>query len=901
MAKGRKPKKAAKPRQKKALATAPPVRAGESVLEQLLSRVRSDPHAVEPALGLGEYYFRNNGHNEILNAVSHLEESYPFDNEKHRQLYDRLVVFGYLYQHRLIEAESFLARGLEQSPQALDFHYAAAYKHAALREHDSTLAACERYLQLFDRAVTEPHGTHFTATGGHRSQLLNFMATAYRESGQRDQALEAYEQSINADPGNHLPYLNLANLFIRQRQWSKAKEKIDRGLRQCRQVQELRVLLETSHRKATISACMIVKDEEEVLDRCLQSIRDWVDEIIVVDTGSTDRTVDIARTYGANVYHQPWEGDFSKHRNYSLEQATCDWIFVIDADEEVYREDIPAIQQVLHEGSHKLVSVNIINVYADDEASSTFLPSDRFFKRELNLHYEGIVHNQLRVHGDVRALRTGIRIKHYGYGLSPERMRQKKARTVALLEEQLAQNPDDAFARFNLAQQLRSGEEGFPKENATAIIEHAGRAVDLTDPANNREKHIHLMSLDQLAWTYFYLEEYQKATKYCRRAIELKPDYLDPLLLAGHISCRLERYDEAIQNYRKYLDVQAAYDPAREQVNIIFFHVESAATAHCALAMINQLRGNIPEAKRQYQETLALNPGYQEANLNLGQILLAEDRPEEAEHCFLRQLERSDQSAAAVQGLAAIYLQRGQKDKAERYLKLALELEPDDAVTLIKLGRLQIQSGCSEEAACFLEKAAAMGGVDAARQKDLADAFYSLGRYDRAASIYLGLVNEGRADAEVYNDLGNCYYKQDDLTAAESAYVKALDGSRPFYAAYRNLGLTRARLEKHAEAVWALERFVEAEPGEHRFLQIIGDLYTKLGDFESALTWYEKYLTLHPQDLTALFGLSESYLLMGHRDSALMGYRRILQIDPAFEPAQQRILQLADRAARITV
>ena len=77
---------------------------------------------------------------------------------------------------------------------------------------------------------------------------------------------------------------------------------------------------------ASISLCMIVKNEEENLPRCLDSVRDVVDEIVIVDTGSTDRTVEIAESYGAKVFYHPWEGSFSKARNYSLKYATCDWI-----------------------------------------------------------------------------------------------------------------------------------------------------------------------------------------------------------------------------------------------------------------------------------------------------------------------------------------------------------------------------------------------------------------------------------------------------------------------------------------------------------------------------------------------------------------------------------------------
>lgn len=100
-----------------------------------------------------------------------------------------------------------------------------------------------------------------------------------------------------------------------------------------------------------ISVCMIVRNEETLLPRCLQSIQGIADEIIVVDTGSTDRTIEIGRRFGAKVYHHPWENDFSKHRNQSLSYATMDWVLVLDADEEFFSEDAAVMRQVLHQSS----------------------------------------------------------------------------------------------------------------------------------------------------------------------------------------------------------------------------------------------------------------------------------------------------------------------------------------------------------------------------------------------------------------------------------------------------------------------------------------------------------------------------------------------------------------------
>jgi hypothetical protein len=97
----------------------------------------------------------------------------------------------------------------------------------------------------------------------------------------------------------------------------------------------------------TVSLCMIVKDEEAMLPRCLAAVTDHVDELIVVDTGSTDRTIEIAESFGARVLHHTWDGDFAAARNVGLDAATSDWLMYLDADEVLVEGDGPRLRELL--------------------------------------------------------------------------------------------------------------------------------------------------------------------------------------------------------------------------------------------------------------------------------------------------------------------------------------------------------------------------------------------------------------------------------------------------------------------------------------------------------------------------------------------------------------------------
>ncbi|MDO8141100.1 MAG: glycosyltransferase family 2 protein, partial [Candidatus Brocadiales bacterium] len=198
-----------------------------------------------------------------------------------------------------------------------------------------------------------------------------------------------------------------------------------------------------------ISACMIVKNEEEFLPNCLNSIKDVVDEIIIVDTGSTDNTVTIAKEFKAKVYHHPWNDSFSEARNHCLNHASGDWILQIDADEELEQADIPKLRLAISDNRYNGIIIAIQSIIKD--GMHTFY-HPRIFRRGKGF-YKDIIHEQTIIEGE--RLPTEIRLYHYGYNLDEKKMRIKWQRTTHLLKKQIAQNKHDSFAWFNLVRNYR--------------------------------------------------------------------------------------------------------------------------------------------------------------------------------------------------------------------------------------------------------------------------------------------------------------------------------------------------------------------------------------------------------------------------------------------------------------
>ena len=200
-----------------------------------------------------------------------------------------------------------------------------------------------------------------------------------------------------------------------------------------------------------LSICMIVRDEEESLPRCLESIKDIADEIIVVDTGSKDKTKEIALKYGAKIYDHPWEDNFSLHRNQALSYATKKFVLQIDADEEFFLIDKPEkLKKFLKKLPESYSAMMLLMKDMADGKEVMRFNSARLFRRG-TVHYENRVHNQAITTGKA-GFYEGAYFQHYGYDLTPEKKEAKKNRILKMLGLRLEDNPEDWDTYFYLCQ-----------------------------------------------------------------------------------------------------------------------------------------------------------------------------------------------------------------------------------------------------------------------------------------------------------------------------------------------------------------------------------------------------------------------------------------------------------------
>jgi tetratricopeptide (TPR) repeat protein len=345
-----------------------------------------------------------------------------------------------------------------------------------------------------------------------------------------------------------------------------------------------------------LSACLITRNEATELPRCLRSLRPVCDEIIVVDTGSTDATVEIARAAGCRLCCTTWRDDFAAARNTGLAMARGDWILVVDADEELDDASRQELREAIEDPAAEAYWVRIQSFLGDspDDTNTVENFYPRLFRRRREYRFEGAVHEQIlpslgRAGADVLA--SEITLLHYGYLSYVVQRKGKARRNTQLIEEALRRNPLDAYQWFNLGtEHLRLRR---PQDAERAFRQ----ALGLLRGASPRYLSVLMRNLilamrDQ--------RRYTDALEVTREAQQQFPDYTDLAYFEGLVAADLHDWDTVEAAMRRAI----ALGPAPSDR---YLTIPGAATtlARTWLAIADCERGRDPrEALRRAAETL---------------------------------------------------------------------------------------------------------------------------------------------------------------------------------------------------------------------------------------------------------------------------------------------------------
>jgi len=283
-----------------------------------------------------------------------------------------------------------------------------------------------------------------------------------------------------------------------------------------------------------LSQCMIVKNEEKHIRRALEWAKPVAYEQIVIDTGSTDKTVEIAEASGAKVLHFKWIDDFSAAKNFALEQASGNWIAFLDADEYMSAEDANKMMEKLNKlgqftGPEKSVCIlrtPMLNVDDKGTATDVYLHS-RIYRNVKEIRYHGRIHEHISEYGKMEVA-DDISIIHTGYAESEHKEKNKTERNITLLRKELENDPDSILIKAYLADSLRSK---YILENYSNKKDEEEVATLFKEVIENNEKIPDF--LKKKAYMYHIgkiwgnPDETEQCEKLCKAGHEQFPDDLD--------------------------------------------------------------------------------------------------------------------------------------------------------------------------------------------------------------------------------------------------------------------------------------------------------------------------------------------------------------------------------------
>ena len=410
--------------------------------------------------------------------------------------------------------------------------------------------------------------------------------------------------------------------------WKPAKKFMNQRLKGGARPEWLKLPESLNSQPSTLnlSVCLIVKNEERFLAQCLKSVREIASQIVVVDTGSTDRTVEIAKEFAAQIHAFAWCDDFSAARNVALEHATGHWVLMLDADEELSADGLDKLKQAVNDPAVIAWRLPIVDIGREAEGCS-YVP--RLYRNAPGLFYVGRVHEQVFSSIEVRRAEWGLENRigdatliHHGYTAELTRDRNKIGRNLRLLERAVGELPDEPHLLMNLGLELaRSGREA----ESLARYQEAFDSL-LSKPVAEIVPELRETLLMQLCARLTAARRFDEIVRVLASPLAGMNGGLTASLhfSLGLAHLELRRFSEAADQMRQCLAKRhrRGLAPINKEIN-------TAAPCHCLAVSLLKL-GDPAGAEKAFQAGLAENAVTPELKLDYANFLAAQNRPIEA-------------------------------------------------------------------------------------------------------------------------------------------------------------------------------------------------------------------------------------------------------------------------------
>ncbi|MEZ0323915.1 MAG: glycosyltransferase [Hydrogenothermaceae bacterium] len=429
-----------------------------------------------------------------------------------------------------------------------------------------------------------------------------------------------------------------------------------------------------------VSACIIAKNEEKNLPRLLKSIKGKFKEIILVDTGSTDKTVDIAKEYGCKVFHRQWNG-FADARNYAVENASGEWVWHFDADTELEESEYQRFKTFFNL-FNKDIYEGIQTVYKNigiDGKIKGISTTVHIHKKKDNIKWIGKVHERV-VNMDTYTILVPnfqVKVLHYGYSLA-DVQKDKAKRNLKLIFDEIKSAKDKnsfdylvnlfyAIQSYNALSFIEEKDKNLKR--AAKYIEKLYKNIDKFQKESIFFKHFFVYA----ATVYKSLNNLERATFFVEEGLKIDPNYPDILYLKADIFETKKDLEKAVSYY---IDFLKSIDTIIEQnISIVSDYV--AYSKFIATRKLPDLIEKMDNKQKVIDEIRKI--WNQTRGLHIGLLLYSLEKsnnPKKAE-AILEKLSRiysEDDYILSLKGL--IYKERGLIDKAIEFMKKALDINP---------------------------------------------------------------------------------------------------------------------------------------------------------------------------------------------------------------------------------
>lgn len=341
-----------------------------------------------------------------------------------------------------------------------------------------------------------------------------------------------------------------------------------------------------------VSLCLIVKDEEQHLGNCLSAFRNLFDELIIVDTGSTDGTKKIAKDFGAEVFDFKWADDFSAARNFAISKATGDWIMTADADDIIEEATARKLKKYLKENADRYSVISLPYVYhrsGGNAGNTAILP--RLWKRELGLKYVYPIHEYVDL-SQVPANQIGKPDLPVIHDKAAEEFQPGFARNVRILTAYIKKHPEDQRILYYLVHDNKH----------LGHYEDAVKWAEAYLQLEPEDKSKLCKVLVHKGQCHAKLRQAKRAKEAFEAAMKADPSLIEPYLELGDLYYRAGQHEEAISLYEKAKECKFPAGPAfHNKAMYDYFAIRK-------LSYILPMVGRDAEGLKYAEETLKFTP-----------------------------------------------------------------------------------------------------------------------------------------------------------------------------------------------------------------------------------------------------------------------------------------------------